>query len=82
VFDEPTAHLDPLAARELLAELAATARESGSAVLVVTHEREGLEPFDAVLELRDGAFRVRTSPAPARGRLPMPRAGGRSSVPA
>lgn len=60
VVDEPTAHLDPAGARSLLAELAATARETGAGVLVVTHEPEGLEPFDEHLSLRDGAIvRVR-----------------------
>ena len=54
VLDEPTAHLDPQGARALLAELAAAAREAGRGVLVVTHETEGLEPFDEVLSLRDG----------------------------
>ena len=56
VVDEPTAHLDPAGARSLLAELAATARETGVGVLVVTHESEGLEPFDEHLSLRDGAI--------------------------
>jgi thiol reductant ABC exporter CydC subunit len=60
VVDEPTAHLDPAGARSLLAELAAAARETGAGVLVVTHEPEGLEPFDEHLSLRDGAIvRVR-----------------------
>ena len=60
VVDEPTAHLDPAGARSLLAELAATARATGVGVLVVTHEPEGLEPFDEHLSLRHGAIvRVR-----------------------
>ena len=54
VLDEPTAHLDPQGARALLAELAATARRTGRGVLVVTHEPEGLEPFDEVLALERG----------------------------
>jgi ATP-binding cassette, subfamily C, bacterial CydC len=54
VLDEPTAHLDPAGARALLAELAATARRSGAGVLVITHEPEGLEPFDELLTLSDG----------------------------
>ena len=56
VVDEPTAHLDPAGARSLLAELAATARETGVGVLVVTHESEGLDPVDEHLSLRDGAI--------------------------
>ncbi|MBN1530028.1 MAG: ATP-binding cassette domain-containing protein, partial [Thermoleophilaceae bacterium] len=86
VFDEPTAHLDPRSARALLARLAAHAHETGSAVVVITHEREGLDPFDAVLELRDGDIRpvprLRSSPGRAHGRAPMPSAGRRPSVPA
>lgn len=54
VLDEPTAHLDPAGARGLLAELAATARRTGTGILVITHEPEGLEPFDQVLWLHDG----------------------------
>jgi ATP-binding cassette subfamily C protein CydC len=54
VLDEPTAHLDPAGARALLAELAATACRSGAGVLVITHEPEGLEPFDELVSLHDG----------------------------
>jgi ABC-type transport system involved in cytochrome bd biosynthesis fused ATPase/permease subunit len=51
IFDEPTAHLDPGGARALLAELVALAHAERRAVLVITHEREWLEAFDAVYEL-------------------------------
>lgn len=54
VFDEPTAHLDERAARELLTELAAIASRENRSVLVITHEPSGLEAFDEVLVLRDG----------------------------
>lgn len=54
VFDEPTSHLDPAGAAELLGELAAIARADGRGVLVITHDRAGLAAFDAVHELRDG----------------------------
>jgi len=54
IFDEPTTHLDPEGARDLLARTAALARRDGRGVLVITHETEGLEPFDRVLELRGG----------------------------
>ncbi|MBB4662331.1 amino acid ABC transporter ATP-binding/permease protein [Conexibacter arvalis] len=52
LLDEPTAMLDPPAAQAFLADLDRAA--GGRAVLVVTHERTGLEAFDRVLELRDG----------------------------
>lgn len=54
IFDEPTTHLDPAGARDLLARTAALAHRDGRGVLVITHETEGLEPFDRVLELRGG----------------------------
>jgi len=53
IADEPAAHLDPLAAAALLGELVREAR-SGRGVLVITHERHGLDRFDEVLRLRDG----------------------------
>jgi len=59
VLDEPTAHLDPDGARALLAELATTARQSGAGVLVITHEPEGLEPFDELLTLHEGRIERR-----------------------
>jgi len=52
LLDEPTAMLDPPAARAFLTDLDRAAGDRG--VLVVTHERVGLEAFDRVLELRDG----------------------------
>jgi thiol reductant ABC exporter CydC subunit len=53
IADEPAAHLDPAAAGELLAELAAEAR-AGRGVLVVVHGRQGLQSFDEVVSLGDG----------------------------
>ena len=53
IADEPAAHLDPDAAAALLRELAREAGR-GRGVLVITHERHGLERFDEVLALRDG----------------------------
>ena len=56
VLDEPTAHLDPAAARELLARLAARARDRGQGLLAIVHGSAGLDDFDEVLELRAGAL--------------------------
>jgi len=54
VLDEPTAHLDPAGARDLLAELARTARAAGQGVLVITHVLDGLDAVDEVLVLERG----------------------------
>jgi ATP-binding cassette, subfamily C, bacterial CydC len=53
IADEPAAHLDPDAAAALLGELAREAGK-GRGVLVIAHERHGLDRFDEVLALRDG----------------------------
>ena len=52
IFDEPTAHLDRAGAEAMLATLAALAREEGRGVLVITHDRTGLEAFDEVVEVQ------------------------------
>ncbi len=60
IFDEPTTHLDGETAREVLDAVVAAAHRDGRAVLVITHERTGLERFDSVLELSDGRLRPLT----------------------
>jgi thiol reductant ABC exporter CydC subunit len=52
VLDEPTAHLGAQDAERAIDGIFELAGERG--VLVITHRRENLERFDAVLELRDG----------------------------
>lgn len=55
VFDEPTTHLDPAGADDLegvITELT----ETGSAVLIVTHEIADPGRFDRVLRLRRGSI--------------------------
>ncbi|MDO8188714.1 ATP-binding cassette domain-containing protein [Conexibacter sp. CPCC 205706] len=52
LLDEPTAMLDPPAARAFLTDLDRAVGDRG--VLVITHERIGLDRFDTVHELRDG----------------------------
>jgi ABC-type multidrug transport system fused ATPase/permease subunit len=52
VLDEPTAHLDPSTASELIVDVLAAAR--GRTVLLITHRSEGLELVDRVLTLRPG----------------------------
>ena len=52
VLDEPTAHLDPETARELLDDVFAAAGDRS--VLLITHRPEGLELVDEILELAGG----------------------------
>lgn len=53
VLDEPSAHLDAAASERLLAALA---RDTGDrTVVVVTHAAAGLDAYDRVVELADGA---------------------------
>jgi ATP-binding cassette, subfamily C, bacterial CydC len=56
LFDEPTTHLDPAGAQELLDRLAALAHDGGRGVLVITHERPRLMAYDTVLRLADGVL--------------------------
>ena len=49
VLDEPTAHLDPETAGELVRDVFAAAR--GQTVLLITHRTEGLDLVDRVIEL-------------------------------
>ena len=49
VLDEPTAHLDPHTASELIADVLSAAREQS--VLLITHRTEGLELVDRVVSL-------------------------------
>ena len=49
VLDEPTAHLDPHTAGELIADVLSAAREQS--VLLITHRTEGLELVDRVVSL-------------------------------
>src|SRR5262249_1946665 len=49
VLDEPTAHLDPITATELIDDLFATTHDR--AVLLITHRDEGLDLVDRVVSL-------------------------------
>ncbi len=64
ILDEPTAHLDPPARRALTADLlAATA---GRAVLLITHELDGLDQVDEIIVLDHGRVAERRYPAQFR----------------
>jgi putative ABC transport system ATP-binding protein len=52
--DEPTAALDTERGRSVMALFRRIAREKGSAVICVTHDRRMIEGFDHVYHLKDG----------------------------
>ena len=64
VADEPTGNLDSGTAAEVMALLAALARE-GKTVIVVTHEREPGRAFTRTVTLRDGRIQADTRAARA-----------------
>ncbi len=64
VLDEPTAHLGPQTARELMRDVFAAA--DGRSVLLITHRPEGLELVDEVVVLRTHAGQV-VGPGVQRG---------------
>lgn len=51
--DEPTGNLDPHNAAEALALIRETCQEKGAGLLLVSHDREVLQSFDRVLDLKD-----------------------------
>ncbi len=57
VLDEPTSHLDPRTARELIYDLFAATE--GRTVLLITHRSEGLELVDRVVRIEAPAPPVR-----------------------
>ncbi len=61
--DEPTAALDTERGRKVMEMLRKIARERGSAVIAVTHDRRMIEGFDTVYQLDDGRL-SRTGSAP------------------
>jgi ATP-binding cassette, subfamily C, bacterial CydC len=57
VLDEPTAHLDPRTASELVSDVFAAAGERS--VLLITHRPEGLELVDEIITLDGGTVLAR-----------------------
>jgi putative ABC transport system ATP-binding protein len=53
--DEPTGALDSLAGEQVMTALAHTARESGTAVVLITHDAQVAAYADREVQLRDGA---------------------------
>ncbi|MHC3451989.1 ABC transporter ATP-binding protein [Streptomyces prasinus] len=54
--DEPTGALDSLAGEQVMAALAHTARETGAAVLLITHDARVAAYADREAQLRDGTL--------------------------
>ncbi|MEU1692581.1 ABC transporter ATP-binding protein [Streptomyces hirsutus] len=54
--DEPTGALDSLAGEQVMTALAHTAREAGTAVLLITHDAQVAAYADREAQLRDGAL--------------------------
>ncbi|MGY3201718.1 ABC transporter ATP-binding protein [Streptomyces sp. TE5632] len=52
--DEPTGALDSLAGEQVMTALAHTAREAGTAVLLITHDAQVAAYADREVQLRDG----------------------------
>jgi ATP-binding cassette, subfamily C, bacterial CydC len=61
VLDEPTAHLDPAASRELTADLLAASH--GRSTLLITHDLFGLDQVDEIVVLSAGLVAERGSHA-------------------
>ena len=52
--DEPTGELDTENGAAIMADLRALCREHQSTVVVVTHEKEHIQPGDSMIRIRDG----------------------------
>ncbi len=53
--DEPTGALDSLAGEQVMTALVHTARESGAAVVLITHDAQVAAYADREVQLRDGS---------------------------
>ncbi len=54
--DEPTAALDSVRGRQVMELFRTVAHESGTTVLVATHDHRSLDVFDRILEMEDGGL--------------------------
>jgi putative ABC transport system ATP-binding protein len=71
--DEPTGSLDSLAGEQVMDLLTATARETGVAVVLVTHEPRVAAYADREIVVRDGRISASTgAPLPALASRPSP----------
>lgn len=60
--DEPTAALDSIRGRQVMALLQKLAREQGVAIAIVTHDARWLEYFDRAIEISDGQIAKQWTP--------------------
>jgi putative ABC transport system ATP-binding protein len=65
--DEPTGALDSLAGEQAMTALIHTARESGTAVLLITHDAQVAAYADREVSLRDGVVTGDVAVAPTSG---------------
>ncbi|MFE2301851.1 ABC transporter ATP-binding protein [Streptomyces sp. NPDC059445] len=63
--DEPTGALDSLAGEQVMTALIHTAREAGTAVLLITHDAQVAAYADREISLRDGVVTGSDTPATA-----------------
>ena len=57
--DEPTAALDSQRGRQVMTLFQRVAKDTGAAVLVVTHDHRSLDLFDRIFEMDDGCLAER-----------------------
>ncbi len=62
--DEPTGNLDEATAQSVLALMLALKADSGTALIIVTHDRRIAAQLDRTVELRGGELKEPGSPAP------------------
>lgn len=55
--DEPTAALDSVRGRQVMALFRTVAHQHGAGVIVVTHDHRALDVFDTIYEMEDGLIR-------------------------
>jgi putative ABC transport system ATP-binding protein len=65
--DEPTGALDSLAGEQVMTALTHAARESGTAVLLITHDAQVAAYADREATVRDGVVDGEAAPAPGPG---------------
>jgi putative ABC transport system ATP-binding protein len=68
IADEPTANLDTETAMEIIARLRTANRESGTTLLISTHDQRLLDRVDRRVLLRDGRIVEDARSAPGEGR--------------
>lgn len=66
--DEPTAALDSVRGRQVMALFRDVAHEHGTGVIVVTHDQRALDVFDTIYEMEDGLLSKAPAPEKAQHR--------------